>query len=179
MGVNMEEIWKDVEGYEGLYMVSNKGRVWSNHNQKVLKNVLGKRGYLKVTLSNKKRKEYMIHRLVAQNFLTKVTDKEVVNHIDENKLNNNVDNLEWCTVKENTNHGSCLQRRSEKRNIKIIAINSKTGNCLNFNSLTEAVGFGFSLSNISKCINGVRKTHKGYKWYKQSEFEQKEYEQCI
>lgn len=117
------EIWKDIKNYEGLYQVSNLGNVRSldrirkqfNHNGiatvkykgRILKKQLQKRtGYRTVTLydNNRNGKIKSIHRLVAETFLDNPNNYPVVNHKDGNKLNNNVDNLEWCTVSHNVKH---------------------------------------------------------------------------
>lgn len=110
----MEEIWKDISGFEGHYQVSNLGNVrslvgWNGHKtverKKVLKPSMTTTGYWKVKLvKDGARKDYRIHRLVALSFLEKEDGKDVVNHKDGNKLNNDVQNLEWCTQKENIDH---------------------------------------------------------------------------
>lgn len=104
----IKEIWKDIKGYEGLYQVSNYGKVKSliqnnSRRKKVLKPYLNNSGYLRVNLYDKlgKAKKLYIHRLVALNFLDKPNNKNIVNHIDCNKLNNCVENLEWCDQKFN------------------------------------------------------------------------------
>ena len=103
----MEE-WKDIKGYEGLYQISNKGRVKSLGNNKTKKEKILKprkcNGYFSVRLCKKgeKPKPFDIHRLVAEHFLPNPDNLPVVNHKDENKLNNNVENLEWCTFAYNT-----------------------------------------------------------------------------
>jgi hypothetical protein len=106
----MQEIWKDIKGYEGLYQVSNLGRVksleryktnWSKKQcvkERVLKPILANTGYYMVVLSkNGITKSVLVHRLVAETFLSNPNNLEQVNHKDENKLNNNIDNLEFCT----------------------------------------------------------------------------------
>lgn len=116
----MTEIWKDVVGYEGIYEVSNKGRVrthkdkvsWSNRYQKwrhwqqrYLKDKTPNGRDVRVSLrKDGKPKDFLVHRLVAFSFIPAVKGKECINHIDGNPKNNNVENLEWCTYKENTNH---------------------------------------------------------------------------
>ena len=119
----MEEVWKDVVGYEGLYQVSNLGRVRSlDRKTKNRNGLITKRGrilspfiyggYYCIGLSvlgckhNKK-----IHRLVAESFLPNPNNYPIINHKDENKLNNNADNLEWCTYSYNTLYGSGIERR--------------------------------------------------------------------
>lgn len=107
------EIWKDIEGYEGIYQVSNLGRVKSlpklykrkfksyYTKEKILKNSLGKNGYYRVNLSQK---IFYIHRLVAEAFIPNSDEKKTVNHIDGVKTNNNISNLEWATYAENNKH---------------------------------------------------------------------------
>ena len=99
----MQEIWKDIKGYEGLYQVSNLGNVKSLKTNKNLYSSNAK-GYRRVGLFKGKRKGYSIHRLVAQAFIPNPENKPCVNHKDCNRANNNVNNLEWCTHKENNNY---------------------------------------------------------------------------
>ena len=100
-----KEIWKDIKGYEGLYQISNTGRVWSVQRQKYLMAYIAN-GYYKVDLyaKNGKRKKEYVHRLVALAFIDNPNNLPQVNHIDGNKINDNVENLEWVTVKENMYH---------------------------------------------------------------------------
>lgn len=104
----MQEIWKDVCGYEGLYQVSSFGNVKSVNRKKqiLLKLKKNKEGYCRVGLSkNKKQKWFSVHKLVAMAFLENVENFPCINHKDENKLNNQVENLEWCSYKYNNNYG--------------------------------------------------------------------------
>lgn len=129
----MNEEWRDIEGYEGLYQVSNLGRVKSlrdkNNKERelILKPKIMRNGYLKVDLcKNGKQKTFTVHRLVATVFISNPKNFPVVNHKDENKLNNNVSNLEWCTVLYNNCYGTRLKK------VKCIT----TGEI--FDSITEA-----------------------------------------
>lgn len=174
----MEEIWKDIEGYEGVYQVSNLGRVKSltrfkkdgksggGHIQKekILKPKIGTSGYLEVDLRRNGGHKYVrIHRLVAQTFILNFDNLPIVNHKDENKTNNCVDNLEWCSVKYNTNYGTTRERSSEKRRKPVVQID-RTNKIINvYPSIKEAkrkTGVG----HISCCCNNRRKTAGGYKW---------------
>lgn len=106
-----EEIWKDVVGYEGIYKVSNLGNVKSLHwrnsfDERIMTPHLLGRGYYFVNLRNKsKGKSKLVHRLVAQAFIPNPNNYPCVNHKDENKLNNCVDNLEWCSYLYNNTYG--------------------------------------------------------------------------
>lgn len=103
---NNKEIWKDVVGYEGLYQVSNLGRIKSGYKPIILQSGVC-RGYLIVNLyKNKKGLSRKVHRLVAQAFIPNPENKPTVNHKDGNKQNNCVDNLEWATVKEQNIHAN-------------------------------------------------------------------------
>lgn len=118
---NLEgEEWRDIEGYEGLYQVSNKGNVKSlNYRRSGKEKKLRPEklnGYLLVCLSkDKKHKGFLVHRLVAKYFLENPDNLPVVNHKDENKENNSSENLEWCTQRYNVNYGTGIQRRSESQ----------------------------------------------------------------
>lgn len=121
------EFWKDIEGYEGLYQVSNLGRVRSLdrvvegksssvrlHRGKILSPGVNSTGYYMVVLhKDGGGRAYTVHRLVSNTFIPNPYNYPYVNHKDENKLNNSVDNLEWCTVKYNTNYGTANLRRGE------------------------------------------------------------------
>ena len=115
----MEE-WKDIKGYEGLYQVSNLGRVKSLSNtntrkEKILKPIYHAR-YYQITLSkNNIRIQYRVHRLVAEAFIPNPDGLPIINHKDENPLNNNVDNLEWCDSKYNNNYNGKGKRISKTK----------------------------------------------------------------
>lgn len=105
--LNSEEIWKPVKGYENLYFVSNLGNI--KNNRRVLKIHPQNSGYLQITFTKEgKRKKFLVHRLVAEAFKPTNDCTLIVNHIDGNKLNNVVNNLEWCTNSENIIHARKL-----------------------------------------------------------------------
>ena len=120
----IEEIWKPIEGYEGLYEVSNTGQVrsldryiktcyeaYKLQKGKILNPGKNTNGYLQVVLHcNGKCKTINVHKLVAQAFIPNTDNLPMINHKDEDKTNNNVDNLEWCTSKYNINYGSRLNK---------------------------------------------------------------------
>lgn len=160
----MEEIWKDIKGFEGLYQVSNMGRVKSlNYNrkniQKILNPYLNKCGYYQVTFSeNNHRTLHRVNRLVAQAFISNDDNKTQVNHIDEDKKNNIVSNLEWVTPKENINHGSRTERMAITQGKKIICSNGQS-----FNSISECSRqLNIDVSSISQVLHGSRNAAGGY-----------------
>lgn len=124
----MQEIWKDIKGYEGLYQISNLGRVksfrastkYGKPEEMFLKPSLINSGYGVVTLySAQNRRKHQIHRLVATAFIENPNNFPCINHKDENKLNNCVDNLEWCTYQYNNNYGTARIRASKTRTKRI------------------------------------------------------------
>ena len=179
----MEEIWKDVRGYEGLYAVSNWGRVKSLGNDKSRKEKILRlskygRGYLKVNLWKEgKRTTYIVHRLVLSTFSpVENMDELDVNHIDEVKTNNNLNNLEWCTHKENINHGTRNDRVAEKmtngKTSLPIAQLTLDGKFIKaWKSIKDAQRLGgFTHQRVNECCKGKRKTYKGYRWMYLSEY---------
>ena len=178
----MEEIFKDIEGYEGLYAVSNWGRVKSLERidslgrvvkEKILRPGKYGRGYLHVCLfKGGECKMYTVHRLVLSTF-NPVANMENLdcNHRDEDKENNNLSNLEWITHKENINHGTRNKRAGEKKSTPIAQLNleGKFVKAWKSGIDAERIG-GYNNSNIIKCCKGRLKTHGGYKWQYLSEY---------
>lgn len=104
---------KDIQGYEGLYAITSCGKVWSYKSKRFLMPYKHYKGYLLVKLTKDGiRKAYTVHRLVAEAYIPNPENKEQVNHKDENKANNCVNNLEWMTNKENANYGTRNERIS-------------------------------------------------------------------
>jgi hypothetical protein len=107
---------RDIKGYEGLYAVTSCGKVWSHTNKRFLNPQSNGCSYYQVNLSKGgKTRHFFIHRLVAGAYLDNPNDFPQVNHLDENKANNAVTNLQWCTVKENANHGTRNSRISKAK----------------------------------------------------------------
>lgn len=184
------EQWKDIQGYEGLYQVSDLGRIKSfkTSKPKILKNQPNGRGYLQIGLiKDKVKTNFKVHRLVAEAFIENELNKPHVNHINENKMDNRAINLEWVTPSENMNHGTCQERRKQKiigkkqsteairktiaTKIKNNTLNNKHTpvRCLDenieFYSIKEAAEhFGIRTSEISACCKGKRKTCGGHRW---------------
>lgn len=189
----MQEVWKDVKGYEGLYQVSNCGVVKSKDRCKrnnggvmllkgrEIKPQANSNGYLRVQLVSAKGdiKRCFIHRLVAEHFVENHCPElyEVVNHIDGNCLNNNANNLEWTTQKGNIRHAIKngrmkrtkewllhLREANELKGTPVIGVNIKTQEKIYFACLNDCKNKGFQPSCVCHCCKGMRKTHKGYKW---------------
>lgn len=160
----MEEIWKDIKDYEGLYQVSSFGRVKSFYTNRILKGSKHPQGYLTVTLCKDSTKyTKKIHRLVAQAFIPNPEHKSEINHIDEDKTNNSVNNLEWSTRKENINHGTRNERVSKIKSIPIIATNLKTGKSREFYGTSEcARQLDLNHSHITNVLKGRRRQTGGY-----------------
>lgn len=111
-----QEVFKDIPGYEGIYEVSNLGRIKRVSSQRIIKLRINTNGYYQVGIyKNGKRKYYEIQRLVALAFLSNNLGLPCVNHKDENPLNNDVDNLEWCTYSYNLNYRGAQARRLMSR----------------------------------------------------------------
>lgn len=164
--VGEKETYLDIRGYEGLYLVSNLGRIKRKYmdSERILKGYENKVGYLVVCLSkNGKTKNFRIHRLVAEAFIPNPENKPTVNHIDEDKTNNMVSNLEWATMNEQNNHGTRNQRSSKKQGMKIKAIDIANGEYNIYNSQQEcAKRLNIMQSSISQCIRGNMKQTGGY-----------------
>ena len=157
------EIWRDIQGYEGLYQVSNEGRVRSLYHNKehLLKPLKNNSGYLMVALcKGGERKVTTVHRLVAQTFVTNPNGFLEVNHKDENKENNREENLEWCSHSYNMNYGT----RTEKTSKQVYQY-SLDGTLIKIWSSTMECGRnGFNQGHVAECCRGERKKHYGYIW---------------
>ena len=168
VGELLEE-WAPVDGFP-KYLVSNYGRVMSYNNArcepKEVVGVLSKDGYRRVYISNGRvSRMAFVHRLVALAFLPNVFGLPVVNHKDENRLNNRVDNLEWCTVKYNTNYNGMPIRRACALRKPILQID-KSGRVVRVWSCRAEVEreLGYCGGNITRVCLGQRHTAHGYFW---------------
>lgn len=185
----MEEIWKDIHGYEGLYQVSNLGNVkslhygkktdhlnWKNQPPRLLRQKVSTSGYLRVELYRPdSRKNFYVHRLVALAFIPNCENKNEVNHIDGNKLNNNADNLEWVSRSENQVHalkmGLNKPPMTGVNSYKCPASKPVLQYSLNgefvklwYSAADAARYLNIHPSGISNCATGRYKTCCGYKW---------------
>lgn len=179
----MEEIWKPINGYEGIYQVSNFGNVKSldrivkakygrsvNYSEQKIKGRILKQhfttcGYAYVALAkNGKNKTTLVHRLVANAFIDNPENFPCVNHKDENKHNNNASNLEWCSYEYNNTYKG-INLRHKKTNRKIIQYDLDMNEIKRWESITNAANYyNIEISNISSCCVGKRNHCAGFKW---------------
>lgn len=182
----MEEIWKDIRGYEGLYQISNLGRVkrlkrqyetYNNLtrryntrivNEKIIKGTISK-GYNRIVLTKDKiEKNYFVHRLVIENFVRKVKENENIDHIDFNKLNNNINNLEIVSIDENNNRAFANGlRKNAKHSKRPVYLIDDNGNILkeydSMNRAAKDLNIASS-SHIGRMIDGKQMQVQGYKF---------------
>lgn len=186
----MKEIWKDIEGYNGKYQVSNKGNVRSTDRiVKVIREVkykghmlrkwLDKDGYLQVSMYGRKNK---VHRLVASAFIDNPLDKPQINHKDMNKQNNSVENLEWCTNAENIRHsyinnpnrGRGGAKYGKNQNSAPV-VQLQDGKIIRtYDSMSRTKEYGFNPSSVSKSVRSG-KPYDGYIWRYAQNLRTKEY----
>lgn len=182
----MKEIWKDVNGYEGYYKVSNFGNVksleriiinhgnfknkFSKYKEKILKPFQNKKGYLSVHLTkNCKGKTFLVHRLVAEAFIPNINRLPLINHKNEITSDNRAENLEWCTNKYNVNYGSWRKNQSlahtnnKKVSKKIFQLDLKENIINVFPSIAEA-NRQTHISHIGSVANGKRNQAGGFYW---------------
>ena len=188
--MKLEEEWKDISGYEGRYQISNMGRIRSlprivkngigecHKKGKILKPQKAVNGYMRATLCNEKYyKHFKIHRLVAEHYIPNPENKPQVNHINGDKTDNRVDNLEFCTHEENIKHAIKNGLIDlEKRKLEMIKLGKKRAKKVNqydlehkfikrWDSLKEASEtLNINYGNISSCCIGNHKTAGGFIW---------------
>lgn len=174
------EIWKDIKGYEKRYQVSNLGRIKSLERtistkyfnrknivkEKLLTPFITNCGYCVVTLFlNGKRTKHLVHRIVAETFLPNSNFLPFVNHIDENKLNNHVENLEWCTARYNVNYSNTIRKAIATRKRKISQFEKLDKFIKTYESAAAASReSGIPQSSITFACQGKYKTAGGYIW---------------
>ncbi len=161
----MEEEWRPVKGYEGLYEVSNMGRVKSLHTGEeiIISTPNDSFGYKTVTLAKRTHKQKRVHRLVAEAFIPNPMNLPAVNHLDGDKHNNSMYNLEWCSIKENTNHA--IKTGLIKFMVAPKPIMAYKGDKLIgvFRSISECANkLNCDTRHISDVIHGKLKTHHGF-----------------
>lgn len=157
----MEEIWKHITGYED-YMISNLGRVKSlkNGKEKILRPGIQSSGYLCVTLyKNTKKKHYLVHRLVGETFLENPDNLPCINHKDEVKTNNSVDNLEFCSYQYNLTYADKHLKYARKvgyyKDGKLIKV---------YDAIQDVKKDGFNQSNVCSALKGRYKSSAGFQW---------------
>ena len=144
---------KDIKGYEGLYAVTEDGQIWSYKSNIFLKPYVRKDGYVEVYLwKNGVKINHLLHRLIATAYLPNLNNFPQVNHKDENKLNNAVENLEWCTAIYNMNYSHSKPVFCEELN-KVFC-----------GAREAARQLGLASSGITRCCQGRYKTCGGYHW---------------
>lgn len=187
------EIWKDIKGFEGLYQISNYGNIKSlertfeyigknqfgefktikKHKEMIIKQSINGNGYYQVCLRKENiKKNLLVHRLIAEAFIDNPDNKPTINHIDGNRLNNSINNLEWATMLEQQIHRvyylghkniigeKCRNARIQQQKRKV-----KRSDGIIFDSIKEAANGNESLrKNINKCVRGHQKTAGGYSW---------------
>lgn len=185
----MKEIWKDIKGYEGLYQVSNLGNIKSlgrlvtrGNNQvfkpeSLLMPGVKNTGYCNVILCKEKtKKTFLIHRLVAVEFISNPENKKTVNHKDGNKLNNHIQNLEWNTLSENLKHAyRFLNRKPARSHLgkkgilspfskKVIGFKLNGKIIYQFDCTQEAKVYGLIPESVARCARGERKYYNNIVW---------------
>ena len=176
---NVYEVFMPIKGYEDTYAVSNLGRVKNIKTGRILKQWKKDTGYMLVSLNkNGKHKTFRVHRLVLETFKANPRNCSDVNHIDENKENNALNNLEWCTAKYNTNYGSRNERMAATLKTngtydKIAKINSDkcsipvyciTNNTIYKSAAEAARQLNLNQPSVTKCCQGKRKSTGGYQF---------------
>jgi hypothetical protein len=184
----MDEIWKDIKGYEWLYQVSNFGRVKSlersfysgmfdmlqTYPERIMKRRFVSSGYEYVGLSKDGIvSRYKVHRLVAEAFIPNLENKPQIDHINAVRSDNRAENLRWCTQVENMNNPLCGPKIAvtkigdknpmKKRRRMVLQIDPSTGMVVATHIGTKNIA-GFDSSCISRCCNGVYRAYRGYLW---------------
>lgn len=157
------EIWKTIKGYED-YQVSNYGRI--KRNEKILKPILSRNGYLHIFLYSKgKSKQFLVHRVVANTFIENKNNLKEINHKDGNKQNNIIDNLEWCTRKENVHHFLNSNKLNETKSKAVVQYDLKGNKINEYESIRKASKMTkIEAHNIIYCCKGQKATASNFIW---------------
>lgn len=187
------EVWKDIKGFEGLYQISNYGNIKSlertfeykgknqfgefktikKYKEKIIKQSINGSGYYQVCLhKNCKKKNMLVHRLIAEAFIPNPDNKPTINHIDGNTLNNSLDNLEWATMLEQQihrvyylGHKSVISDKCREKQIQLHKRKVIRSDGIIFDSIKEAANGNENYrKQINKCVRGHQKTAGGYSW---------------
>lgn len=168
---NNIELWLDIKNYEGLYKISNFGNIINCRYYPTIKKMklsLGKNGYYKISLVDKKNqsKTFTVHKLLIDNFIDNPLNLPCINHKDENRLKNVIDNLERCDHKYNSNYGTCIEKHTIKRSKSIESYNLIDNKTIKkFKSINDASRItGLSISHISQVCNKKRLSTGGVGW---------------
>lgn len=173
--------WKPIKEFDGLYLISDDGKVFSVRTNKTLRTFISS-GYERLELNiDGKAQKHFVHRLVAETFIPNPDNLPCVNHKDENPLNNHADNLEWCTYEYNSNYGTCISRRVANTEYKSGGDNAKakkvyrydlSGNLIaEYGSVSEASdATRLSRKSISKACSGRLKKYANNVWSYTNEF---------
>ena len=172
-----QELWLPISGYEGYYEVSSLGRIKSlerkvynphgngNVVEKILRQHIDNHGYKKVGLNkNGVNKLYNVHRLVAIAFLPNPNNYPCINHKNEDRCDNRIDNLEWCTYVYNNNYGDRLKKVSMSAGRGVIQFDPVTGDEISRFHSTREARRQTGIYHIDACCRGERKVAGGYKW---------------
>lgn len=162
---------KDIKNYEGHYQIDEVGNVWSVKSKKFLKPGINECGYKYVILcKNGKRKNYKVHRLVAEAFIPNPDNLPQVNHRNEDKLDNSVENLEWVSHIDNIRYGTGIRRSYIKRCKPVLQYTLDGEFVREWESANEAGRNGYCCSSINRCCLNKYKKYKNYIWkYKNEE----------
>ena len=151
----MNEVWRDIEGYESFYEISDRGRVKVCRNGVYLKRTAGSGGYLSVSLSREGiKKTHSVHRLVAKAFIANAAGVRTVNHIDEDPSNNCISNLEWCTDQYNIEYSQAKKYKFTNPSGQLVEI---------FNLRKLCRESGLNRGNMTSVASGKREQHKGWR----------------